>query len=255
VSDDAAPARRDWRDRRQQVRLIAALVVIAAFVALAALAIAASRSSFSLGLPAAAHEAETSTPPPTVVPTVPAPGLGYVAAPVVTSPVVEGVSSQSEAPAPSAGSAPPSVAQPPARPPASTGAACPALGLLPPEDVGGLQSLVALIPLFGPFSPEAFAMLPAFEPGFGALGPLFPVFGRGLDAAAPLLTPLTPVVQQLEEAGFSTVGPFYTPMRAQVLAAEKQLATQLAPVVAALATAPGSECLVDLEGVLASLAS
>ena len=120
--------------------------------------------------------------------------------------------------------------------------------------MGGLQNLIRLVPLFGPFSPEAFAMLPVFEPGFQVLGPLFPLFETGLDQLAPVLDPLTPAVQQLGDAGFALLGPLYAPYREDVLAGEAQLAAQLQPIVQQLADTPGSECLVALEGVLASLA-
>ena len=134
------------------------------------------------------------------------------------------------------------------------GKPCAALSLPAPQEVGGLQNLIRLVPLFGPFSPEAFAMLPAFEPGFQVLGPLFPLFETGLDQLAPVLDPLTPVVQQLGDAGFALLGPLYAPYREDVLAGEAQLAAYLQPIVQQLADTPGSECLVALEGVLASLA-
>ena len=89
-----------------------------------------------------------------------------------------------------------------------------------PQQVGGIQSLVRLIPLFGPFSAEAFAMLPAFQPGIEALGPLFPLFEQGLDAAAPVLDLATPVVQQLGQAGFGVLAPLYGPYREDVLAGD-----------------------------------
>jgi hypothetical protein len=247
---------RDWSDRREQVRLLAAIVVVVAFVVLAVLAIKASRSSLALGSPTrAAHEAPEQVGIIPSVPTVPA-QLATSTAPLSVATAVA-ASSSDQATDVTGGEDQPTTTTttttPPALGPASTFAACPALGLLPPEDVGGLQNLVALIPLFGPFSPEAFAMLPAFQPGIDALGPLFPVFGRGLDAAAPVLSLLTPVEQQLTQAGFDALAPLYTPFRPQFLAAEQQLAAQLQPVVQQLATAPGSECLVDLEAVLAQI--
>ena len=107
------------------------------------------------------------------------------------------------------------------------------------------------MPLFGPFSAEAFALMPAFQPGFEALGPLFPVFEQGLDQAAPLLAAITPTVQQLGQAGFGVLAPLYGPYRPDVLAAEAQLAAGLQPIIDQLASAPGSECLIALEGVLA----
>ncbi|HJR24667.1 MAG TPA: hypothetical protein VJ804_04290, partial [Acidimicrobiales bacterium] len=154
------------------------------------------------------------------------------------------------APAPDPGALLP----PPRVPEPERGKPCAALSLPAPQEVGGLQNLIRLVPLFGPFSPEAFAMLPAFEPGFQVLGPLFPVFEDGLDQAAPVLDPLTVVVQRLGDAGYGAIGPLYQPYRQQVLDAEAQLAAYLQPIVQQLADAPGSECLIALEGVLAELA-
>lgn len=232
-------------DRRDLARYIAAGIVIAAFVALAALAIAASRSSFSIGLPAGASEPDHT--PPVALPSVPS--LASFAAPLLSaalpSPTTGPVAS-APAPVSSTVEAPPPLPVPPA------GLACPQLGLLAPDEVGGLQSLIALVPLFGPFSPEAFALMPAFEPGFQALGPLFPLFESGLDQAAPLLGTVTPIVQQLGQAGFGTLAPLYGAQRQSVLDVEAQLASALAPIVEQLATAPGSECLVALEGLLVS---
>lgn len=242
----ATPASR-WSDRREVVRLVAGIVVILAFVALAALAIAASRSDFSIAAPTGNGRplaARTPAPGPTAGPVrtaVPLP-VGAVLPPVGV-PVPAGVAGGEEAP----------VAAPPIPVPDVTelAEACPQLGLPAPGSVGGVQSLVRIIPLFGPFSPEAFAMLPAFQPGIDALGPLFPVFASGLDDAAPVLDVVVPVVQQLGEQGFAALQPLYGPVREDVLAGERAFAAQLAPVVAALADAPGSECLVALEGVLA----
>lgn len=243
VSDDAAAAT-STRNRREVIRLIAGIVVILSFLALAALAIAASRSDFSISAPAGAQEPisvlppapdllDLSTPlPARVPPSTPAPNASVVAA--VTS-------GEPELP-------------PPAAPdPAPKGKPCAQLGLPAPEKVGGIQSLVRLIPLFGPFSPEAFAMLPAFQPGMDALGPLFPLFESRLDQMAPVLDVATPVAQQLGEAGFGTLAPLYGPYREAVLDGEAQLAAFLQPIVQSLATAPGSECLIALEGLLASL--
>ena len=247
VTDEAAS--RPGRDPRALARYLAAGVVIAAFIALAGLAIAASRSSFSIGLPAAADQAQAPTaetlpgPPALTLSSTPTPAAVSAAAPTAVAAAIS-----SEPPVTTTTlAAPPDLASPNV-----AGKPCPAFGLSAPTDVGGLQSLIALVPLFGSFSPEAFALLPAFEPGFSALGPLFPVFQKGLDGAAPLLTAITPAVQQLSSAGFDALAPLYGSQREAVLAAEKQLAGQLAPIVKQLANAPGSECLVALEGVLAS---
>jgi hypothetical protein len=235
------------RDRRDVLRLVAAGVVVVAFVVLAVIAIAASRSDFSLSAPAGATERPTEPAPLPEVPPLavlrqptaaPPPVATPVLAPVPTVPAVEG-------PAP--------LESLPAAPDATTGKPCAAFNLPAPSQVGGLQSLIRLVPLFGPFSAEAFAMMPAFEPGFEVLGPLFPLFELGLDSAAPVLDAITPPAKQLTQALFDLVEPGYAPMRPDVLSAEAQLAVFLQPIMQSLADTPGSECLVALEGVLASL--
>jgi len=228
------------REHRDAVRLVAAGVVILSFVALAVLAIAASRSSFSLSAPAATEGA------PRVQPALPAvPNLVSFTSPPASTPTATAPPAAVPAATP--------IIEPSAAPPVvSAGVPCPALGLPAPEQVGGLQSLIALVPLFGPFSAEAFALMPAFQPGFDALGPLFPVFEQGLDQAAPLLAAITPTVQQIGQAGFGVLAPLYGPYRQDVLAAEAQLAAALQPIIDQLASVPGSECLIALEGVLAA---
>jgi hypothetical protein len=242
VSDDAAVTPK--RDRRELIRLVAGIVVILSFLALAALAIAASRSDFSISAPASAQEptaglpgapdlVDISTPLPARVPAPTAAPPAVVTTPVATT--------DPELP-------------PPAAPaPVAKGKPCAQLSLPAPDKVGGIQSLVRLIPFFGPFSPEAFAMLPALQPGMEAIGPLFPLFEAGLDQLAPALDALTPAAQQLGEAGFGALAPLYGPYREDVLAGEAQLAAFLQPIVQSLASAPGSECLIALEGLLASL--
>jgi hypothetical protein len=226
-------------------------MVIAAFIALAGLAIAASRSSLSIGLPAAAAAAAgSSSPAPTALPDVP--DLAAIATPRPTTVVAPVAVPAVLAEAPTAG-APTELPPSPPVPSVPQGKPCAQLSLPAPSQVGGIQNLVRLIPLFGPFSPEAFAMLPALQPGIAALGPLFPVFESGLDQLAPVLDAATPLVQQLSDAGFAALAPLYLPYRQTVLDGEAQLVAFLQPVVTSLATAPGSECLLALEGLLASL--
>lgn len=231
-------------ERREIARVVAGIVVILAFIALAALAIVASRSDLSISSPAGAREA----------PRLPvAPALTDISTPLPMRVVARPAASPPTSDLPAEPAAPvPELPQPPALDPPS-GKPCAALGLPAPQQVGGIQNLVRLIPLFGPFSPEAFAMLPAFQPGIEALGPLFPRFEQGLDQLAPVLDAVTPGVQQLSDAGYAAIAPLYGPYRQDVLAAEAQLASFLQPIVASLAQAPGSECLVALEGLLASL--
>ena len=121
-------------------------------------------------------------------------------------------------------------------------AAC-ELGLATPTTPAGLANLVPIVPLFGPFSPEAFTFVPAFEPGFPLLGPLIIAGGEFLTQAQPALDALVPVVNGLEEQGFNTIAPFYGPVRPQFLSAEAQLASLIAPGVAAFASLPGATCV------------
>jgi hypothetical protein len=239
--------------RRDLIKVIAGIVVILAFVALAVLAIAASRSDLSISAPGASRPASVSS--------ADGAGDGTLAVP---PPAEQPITSSDVAPSgvpvaevtdPAGGSTPPTTAlpAPPPLAPSSAGKPCAALNLPAPSQVGGLQNLVRLIPLFGPFSPEAFAMMPAFQPGIDALGPLFPAFESLLDAGAPVLDAVTPPITQGADAFFQAISPIYLPVRPAVLTAEQQLAAFLQPIVQQLATAPGSECLVALEGLLASL--
>ena len=248
TGDEGTGSARRWDDRREVVRLIAGIVVILAFIALAALAIAASRSDLSISAPASASQPVAAPQ----LPDVPTPhALGVPAVPLLSA-----AGPRPAPPAPPAAAGTPVAAPaavPPLPEPAVTGVPCPQLGLPAPAEVGGVQSLVRLIPVFGPFAPEAFAFLPALQPGIDALGPLFPVFADGLDGLAPVLDGAVPLAQQLGEAGYGVLAPLYGPVREDVLAGERALAAYLEPIVASLAEAPGSECLVALEGVLASL--
>lgn len=116
------------------------------------------------------------------------------------------------------------------------------LGLEAPQESAGLANFVPIIPLFGPFSPEAFAFVPAFNAGFPLLCPLVIAGGDGLKQAQPLLDAAVPVVNSLEEQGFKTLSPLYGPVRPQVLDGEAQLASLIAPGVEAFASLPGATC-------------
>lgn len=233
------------RDRREVLRLVAGIVVILSFIALATIAIAASRSDFSISAPASASEPVGELPD--------VPEIGEIAQPLLTRPSTFAALPPAPAAAPVDTTSTTLAEGPPQPDPVVAGKPCAQLGLPAPQQVGGLQSLVRLIPLFGPFSPEAFALMPAFQPGFEVLGPLFPMFEDGLDAAAPVLDGATPLVQQLGEAGFGVLAPLYGPYREPVLAGEAQLAAFLQPILASLAEAPGTECFIALEALLVSL--
>jgi hypothetical protein len=136
----------------------------------------------------------------------------------------------------------PAPSTPPPPPNTNNLAPCP-LGLATPTQPAGLANMVALVPLFGPFSPEAFAMMPAFGPAFPLFGPMIISGGQQLDAHADQMNALVGVVHPLEQQGFDAMNPLYGPYRQQFLDGEAALAGALQPGVAAFASAPGASCL------------
>ncbi len=126
-----------------------------------------------------------------------------------------------------------------------------ALGLPPPARNGGLQSLIGLVPAFGPFSAEAFAFAPAYEPLLKVFGPFLPLLNDVAVTNDPAYAPLIELLQKLEGTGFEALQPIYGPYRPAVLDAAKTLANTFAPGTKALAEAPGIECIQALEGLLA----
>lgn len=229
-----------------RIRVIAVVVIVAAFIALTVFALLArayrpgrngvrvpgalaGRSTTQLALPAAAVTPSANvlgalineTPVTSSSPTASAPAAAAPSAPVPSTPA---------APAPS----------PP--PNTNTLPPCP-LGLAVPTQQAGVANLVQLVPLFGPFSPEAFAMVPAFEPAFPVFGPLIVSGGKQLDAHAAEMNALVGVVHPLEQQGFDTMSPLYGPYRQQFLAGEASVASAMAPGAAAFANAPGVSCV------------
>ena len=179
--------------------------MILSFIALAALAIAASRSDLSISAPAGSQRG----------PAVPAaPDLTDISTPLpmrVGGPAGRGRGARRDR---RAGRPRPVAPRAAGRstPAAARARRAPRSACRPPSEVGGIQSLVRLIPLFGPFSPEAFAMLPAFQPGIDALGPLFPTFEAGLDQLAPVLDAATPVVAAARRRRLRRPGPALRPV-------------------------------------------
>jgi hypothetical protein len=215
-----------------RTRVVAVVVIVVAFIALALFALLARAyepgrrgvrvpdASLGLTSPQLAQAIAASSPAPQTV-------------------VAGSAQDAPSAPSPTATPAPP------APPPPSGGvplAAC-ELGLPVPTQQAGLANLVTLVPLFGPFSPEAFAMVPAFQPAFPLFGPMIIAGGEQLDAHQAQINTAIGVVHPLEEAGYDAVGPLYGPHRQQFLTAESQLAGAVEPGVAAFASAPGATCV------------
>lgn len=233
--------------------MVSAAVVVIALVALAAMAVAASRSGQTSRAVARTPRAApvtpavsdrvaggpTAAPPPSSV-TVAAPAAARAPTPVAPA-------------APVPDPSPPPPADPPAEPAPPPVREC-ALGLPPPQPGGGVASLTPLVPFFGPFSAEAFTMMPAFEPAFPMFAPLLSAGEPLLAQADPVLSALAPPSQELEQAFFDLIAAYYAPYRQSVLGAEGDFAAAFAPLAESMATAPGTECIVALEGMLVAAA-
>ena len=218
-----------------RVRVIAVVVIVVAFTALAAFALLARAYRPGRGgveIPSATARLATQVALPSAT-----------AAPVVAPTRVEAATLEDPVvPAPSAAPSPPPSSAPNAPPSTNNLAPCPA-GLAVPTEPAGLANMVGLVPLFGPFSPEAFAMMPAFGPAFPLFGPLIIAGGEQMDAHAADIDAAVQVIRPLEQAGFDALNPLYAPYRDQFLAGEAALAGALEPGVAAFAGAPGASCV------------
>jgi hypothetical protein len=126
---------------------------------------------------------------------------------------------------------------------------CP-LKLSTPKEMGGVQSLVAFAPAFGPFSAEAFAAAAAYQPELELLGPILAQYPQFAPIVAPLLKPVLSLFATGSNSLFAVIEPLYKPYRTQVLSAETKLAAALAPYSAKVAGTPMAGCVVDLEAAL-----
>ena len=217
-----------------RIRQIAVIVIVVAFIALTTFALLArayrpGRGGVEVPSATARLTTQVALPAATVAPAT------QVLATQVDAPVT------ADAPAPSSAPAPPPPSAPNAPPSTNDLPPCP-LGLAVPTEPAGLANLVGLVPVFGPFSPEAFAMMPAFVPAFPLFGPLIIAGGQQLDAHAAEMDAAVQVIRPLEQAGFDALNPLYGPYRDQFLAGEAALAGAIEPGVAAFAGAPGASC-------------
>lgn len=241
--------------RLKAARTAAAIVAVASLLGLAGLGIAANAGGGVLGVAQPVLASPSTTAPPTTAPPSTLPPRPVVA---VTAPAATAGSPRPVAVAPTTTAttqppaAPPTslVPPPPVPPPLDTPPRPCALGLPTPEHTGGVAALVDLVPLFGPFTAEAFALQPAWGPFLNDIGPLVALGATALDKAKPLLDALTPALQGLEQAGFDLLAPLYLPFRQDFLDAQADLAAALAPITQAISTAPGTECLIALQGLL-----
>jgi hypothetical protein len=126
---------------------------------------------------------------------------------------------------------------------------CP-IKLATPAELGGVQSLVAFAPAFGPFSAEAFAAAAAYQPELELLGPILAEYPKFAPVIGPALAPLLALFATGSNSLFGVISPFYTPHRTAVLSAETKLGAALAPLSAKLAGTPLAGCVVDVEAAL-----
>jgi hypothetical protein len=189
----------------------------------------------------AAPVASALAPTSTAATSTPAPS------PVVTT-AASTATTPSVAPTPPSPSTPTTTAIPGVT--ANALPACP-LGLSAPTNSGGLQSLIGFAPVFGPFSAEAFASAAAFQPVLELIGPFLVAFANAYAPYSTAFAPLLTAVESLENLGYSTlIEPFSAAYQTELLTAETQLATALAPGASALLDNPVSSCVVDIEGLL-----
>lgn len=237
-------------------RVMSALLVVAALVALGLFALWPATTSTTLthrssaaASPVLISPAAAVAPSPTTTP-VSNPGAVSGEAPLVpafSAPNPEPVLTAS-APAPSttpssgtgggSGGTPPPSTPPPV--------VCP-LPLPVATSSGGLQSLVGFAPAFGPFSSEGFALAPAYAPLLQLFGPIIAKLAAESPQGAPVLDPLLATLQTLSSSGYTALAPLYGPYRTQFLSVETQIANGLAPYSEQLAGSQAAVCLVDLE--------
>lgn len=244
--------------RFKLVRTLSAVITLAS-VGVLSLVVAESGGTVSKHTVVTRHvvhsrvkEALPATPAPSLTPgTTPVATAAPATTPTVTTPVVTAPASTTPAttPTPTA----PSPTTTGTTIPDVTAAALPAcpLGLSSPKNLGGLESLIGFAPVFGPFSAEAFASAAAFQPVLELIGPFLVAFANAYAPYSAAFAPLLNTIESLENTGYAAlIEPLSAAYQTQLLTAETQLATALAPGASALLDNPASSCLVDIEGLL-----
>jgi hypothetical protein len=248
------------RSRFKIVRAVSAVLTLAS-VGVLSLVVAESGGTVSKHTVVTHHVVHTKVR--VALPATPAPISTPTTAPVTatsaptSTPAATPVSTAASTTAPTTTPAPttpaPTTPAPTTVPGVSANAlpACP-LGLSAPTNLGGLQSLIGFAPVFGPFSAEAFASAAAFQPVLELIGPFLVAFANAYAPYSATFAPLLNTIETLENLGYTTlIQPvFSAAYQTQLLTAETQLATALAPGASALIDNPGSSCLVDIEGLL-----
>jgi hypothetical protein len=250
------------RSRFKIVRAVSAVITLAS-VGVLGLVVAESGGTVSHHTVVSKHVVHSKVS--VALPATPATNSTPTAAPATVAPISTSASSTTAAPTSvktAAATTAPAPASTPATPSATTPAtttpgvtanalpACP-LGLSSPTNLGGLQSLIGFAPVFGPFSAEAFASAAAFQPVLELIGPFLVAFANAYAPHSASFAPFLSTIESLENLGYTTlIEPLSAPYQTELLTAETQLATALAPGASALLDNPASSCLVDIEGLL-----
>ncbi|MBF6061931.1 hypothetical protein IU500_19730 [Nocardia terpenica] len=203
--------------------------------------------------PAAAGTAPAAVPlgtgPAASVPLNTAPGANSGAvpgtAPGATDSVPLATGATGDAPAASV----PLADSPFATAPVNTQPACP-LGWPAPKQQGGLASLIGLAPLAGPFSSEAFALGSVYQPILRLAGPVLAEIAPVIAHYQPQIDPVITRVQGVEAVVLQAILPYYGPYRSQLIAAEGNVARQLAPILDRAYNSEIASCFVAWQGQL-----
>ena len=263
------------------IRVVSALVVIGSAVAVTGLnadrndqvAVVIPQAQVANAAPVAAAPAQ---PGPAAAPT-PAPGApGAVAIkPGNTSPAVPLAQAKPGTPvAPGAPAKPvapgtpitpgapgnsvpigttPGTASPLDASPLATQPPCP-LGWPAAEGKGGLASLIGLAPMAGAFSSEAFALGSVYQPILQLVGPVLAEIAPVITSYEPVLAPLIANVQGITAVVLEAILPYYGPYRAQLIAAEGELAKVLTPILDRVYNSEAASCFTAWQGQIISAA-
>ncbi|MFI5777460.1 hypothetical protein [Nocardia sp. NPDC051570] len=260
------------------IRVVAAVTVVGSAVAVTALTVRQNDQVTSVvvteEVPTAAAAPTPAAPAPAAPaapPAAPAPagarpaaavplGTGGPAVSVAINPGALGASVPLNQSAP-AGSTPLGTQSPSAQdsvplanspftaPTANTQPACP-IGWPAPKQQGGLASLIGLAPLAGPFSSEAFALGSVYQPILRLAGPVLAEVAPVITKYQPAIDPIITQVQGVETIVLQAILPYYGPYRGQLIAAEGELARQLAPILDRAYNSEAASCLVAWQGQL-----
>jgi hypothetical protein len=239
---------------RAVLRNVLLVFIALDLVVLVAFSVRVSTTTRTTSAPAAVVPAETGAPaipaPPVPVADAGVPlGGGGVPISQVDAPAAPSTAPSTPPHSPAVSQPTPTEEPAPAPPQVAKGKPCP-IDIASSETGGGLQSLIDLVPAFGPYKAEAFAFAPAMQPVLQLIGPILERYPALATTLKPALDPLLGAFAKLLDAGFSLISPLYAPYRQQVLDAETKLAAALAPYAQQLANSELGGCIIAVQNAL-----